>query len=70
MIDELTSLTCDLADDSGKWESIQLAKTRSGVSVGRIIAAIRAGEIRVRMRQGNRDYHGFEVCRADFGRMS
>lgn len=70
LIDELASLTVDLPNDPGKWETIQTAKTRSNISVGRIVAAIRTGEIRVRMSSGNRDYHGFEVCRADFRHLS
>ncbi|WP_374299564.1 hypothetical protein [Paracoccus sp. (in: a-proteobacteria)] len=50
-----------------KWETIQKAQANSGISVGRIIAAIRAGEIRVHAQSGNRVYHGFMVCRGEFG---
>lgn len=70
LMDELASLCSDLPDDPGHWESIQMAKTRRNVSVGRIVAAIRARDIRVRMSSENRDYHGFEVCRADFRNLS
>lgn len=48
------------------WETIQKAKTNSGVSVAKIIERILTGQIRVHSNAGNVSYHGFKVCRADF----
>ncbi|MCG6110726.1 MAG: hypothetical protein MEQ74_00875 [Paracoccus sp.] len=66
LVDELNALA-DANPGSGKWETIQMAQANSKVTVGRIIAAIRARQIRVHAPAGNRSYHGFKVCRSEFG---
>lgn len=52
---------------TAKGETIPTAQANSKVSVGRIIAAIRARNIRVHAPLGNTSYHGFKVCRSEFG---
>lgn len=69
LIEELAAHAVVEHDDSIKWETIQMAKTRSGVSVGRIISGIREKRIRVRMRPSNHSYHGFLVSRAEFDKL-
>ncbi|WP_277018288.1 MULTISPECIES: TniQ family protein [Paracoccus] len=66
LVDELNALA-DANPGSAKWETIQRAQANSKVTVGRIITAIRARQIRVHAPAGNRSYHGFKVCRSDFG---
>lgn len=66
LVDELNALA-DADPGTAKWETIQTAQANSKVSVGRIIAAIRARQIRVYTSAGNRSYHGFKVCRSEFG---
>jgi hypothetical protein len=66
LVDELNALV-DADPGAAKWETIQTAQANSKVPVGRIIAAIRARQIRVHAPAGNRSYHGFKVCRSDFG---
>nr|WP_162623807.1 TniQ family protein [Paracoccus saliphilus] len=66
LVDELNALAhANLG--TAKWETIQTAQANSKVSVGRIIAAIRARQIRVHALPGNTSYHGFKVCRSEFG---
>ncbi|WP_378946802.1 hypothetical protein [Paracoccus sp. R86501] len=66
LVDELNALA-DTDTGTAKWETIQMAQANSKVAVGRIIAAIRARKIRVRVPAGNASYHGFKVCRSEFG---
>lgn len=66
LVDELNALA--VTEPGGaQWETIQKAQANSGVSVGRIIAAIRAPKIRVHAQPGKRVYYGFMVCRGEFG---
>lgn len=66
LVDELNALA-DTDTGTAKWETIQVAQANSKVTVGRIIAAIRARKIRVHAPAGNASYHGFKVCRSEFG---
>ena len=66
LVDELNTLA-EADPGTAKWETIQTAQANSKISVGRIIAAIRARQIRVHAPAGNRSYHGFKVCRSEFG---
>lgn len=63
--DELNALA-DTQPKTAKLETIQRAQAKSKVSVGRIIAAIRARQIRVHAAPSNTSYHGFKVCRSEF----
>jgi hypothetical protein len=66
LVDELNALA-EADPGTAKWETIQTAQANSKISVGRIIAAIRVRQIRVHAPAGNRSYHGFKVCRSEFG---
>ncbi|MFC0200982.1 TniQ family protein [Paracoccus rhizosphaerae] len=68
LVDELNALARP-NPGTAKWETIQTAQANSKVCVGRIIAAIRARQIRVHALPGNTSYHGFKVCRSEFGAM-
>lgn len=64
-VEDLASRAIAEAGDA-KWETIQIAKVNSGVSVGRIISAIRAGQIRLHRPKGEDSHHGLMVCRSEF----
>ena len=66
LVDQLNALA-HANPGTAKWETIQTAQANSEVTVGRIIAAIRAQQIRVYASAGNRSHHGFKVCRSEFG---
>jgi hypothetical protein len=66
LVDELIAVA-HANPGTAKWETIHTAQANSKVSVGRIIAAIRARQIRVHALPGNTSYHGFKVCRSEFG---
>ncbi|WP_169306350.1 TniQ family protein [Paracoccus hibiscisoli] len=66
LVEELNALA-HANPGTAKWETIQTAQANSKVSVGRIIVAIRARQIRVHALPGNTSYHGFKVCRSEFG---
>ncbi len=66
LVDELNALA-HANPGTAKWETVQKAQANSKVSVGRIIAAIRARQIRVHALPGNTSYHGIKVCRNEFG---
>ena len=65
LITELASWCLD-EPPTGRWETIQLAAVNGRVPVKEIIAAIRAGKIRLYRVPGDESYHGFKVCRDDF----
>ncbi|MEE2861823.1 MAG: hypothetical protein ACU0DH_02460 [Paracoccus sp. (in: a-proteobacteria)] len=65
LVDQLNALA-HANPGTAKWETIQTAQANSKVTVGRVIAAIRARQIRVYALAGNTSYHGFKVCRGEF----
>lgn len=62
LIDELNS-HASRSDSEGAedWVSIQIAQARTGVSIARIFAGLRAGHLRLRQQSPSAGYHGFQV---------
>lgn len=56
---------CAEPSDAEDWITIQIAQVRTGVSIARIFAGIRAGDLRARRRLPHAGYHGFQVGMAD-----
>lgn len=51
--------------DAEDWITIQIAQARTGVSIARIFAGLRAGDLRLRRQLPHAGYHGFQVGMAD-----
>lgn len=51
--------------DAEEWMTIQVAQARTGVSIARIFASLRAGDLRLRRQLPHAGYHGFQVGMAD-----
>ncbi len=69
LVDEIESLARTVSENDRHWETIQMARRRTGVAVGTIIAAIRGGDICVGQRDGHAGYRGFVVLRAEIDRL-
>ncbi len=52
-------------DDAKDWVTIQIAQARTGVSIKRIFAGLRAGDLSLRLQSPSLGYHGFQVRIAD-----
>ncbi|WP_158966851.1 TniQ family protein [Chachezhania sediminis] len=61
LVEELEACAVLLDGDAPGWETIQLAHKRLGIPVGRIMAAVRAGALRLGKRADVFGYHGFVV---------
>lgn len=64
LLDELQILAGRVADDvgGGGWTTILNAQARRGVSVEKVIAGIRAGEIQLRQTNPDVGYRGFQIA--------
>lgn len=66
LIDELKGYAlCSELGDAKDWVSIQIAQARTGVSISRIFAGLRAANLRLRQHPPSAGYHGFQVSVAD-----
>ena len=61
LIEELERLATPVPSEAPGWETIQLAYKRAGLSVGRIIAAIRENALAVGKRSDVTGYHGIVI---------
>ena len=61
LVAELRAKAMVIETDDEGWESIQFAKSRSGLRVGGIVNAIRKGKLRVGCRPDISGYHGVAV---------
>ncbi|MBV0893002.1 TniQ family protein [Paracoccus sp. Z118] len=70
LLSELDALSVKNAvHDEDGWEQIHSVQVRKGIPVGQIIAAIRAGAVRVRRAVGRTGYGSFQVSEADVTRL-
>lgn len=66
LINELRSyISPDEIDDAKEWATLQLARARTGVSLEKTFADLRAGRIGIRQRSSTCGYHGFLVSIPD-----
>jgi len=70
LVTELEGLAQPVEFDDPAWESLLQAKVRSGLSVGRIISAIREGDISVGVRTGVAEFRRFVVPREGIDQLS
>lgn len=70
LVAELDGLAQPVESDDPDWESFLQAKVRSGLSVGRILAAIREGDVPVGRRAELPDFRRFVVPREAIDRLS
>lgn len=64
LVGELSALAVTVASSDKQWEAIQLAKSRSKISVGAIIAAVREGKIQLGRYSNVTGYAGFCVMKS------
>lgn len=65
LVAELQEMALSTDPTDIRWEGIQQAKSRSGLRVGTIIAAIRARRLRIGRREDLRGYAGFSVLKTE-----
>ena len=70
LLQELSALSVEERSADKRWEGIQQAKVRSGVSVGSIISAIRDGQLQVGQRAEVFGYASFEVLMAEIDKIT
>ena len=63
LLEELTARATPVAGSDARWERLQDAKVRTGVKVGSMIAAIRAGQIQLGQREGVEGYRSLSVLK-------
>jgi hypothetical protein len=63
LLEELTARATPVAGSDGRWERLQDAKVRTGIKVGSMIAAIRAGQIQLGQREGVEGYRSLSVLK-------
>ena len=70
LLAELNELAIPLTTPAKKWESIQLASQRSGISVGELIAAIRIKRLQLGRNTDLVGYRSYVVMRAEVDHMA
>jgi hypothetical protein len=70
LVAELKEMAVPVDPTDKSWESIQRAKSRSSISVGTIIAAIRDRKIQLGLRTDTAEYGGFCVLKVDVDGMA
>lgn len=65
LVAELQELASSIDPSDERWEGIQQAKSRSGLRVGFIIAAIRAQQLQIGRREDLGGYAGFSVLKSE-----
>ncbi|WP_144055647.1 hypothetical protein [Octadecabacter antarcticus] len=69
LVVELKEMAEPVEPSDQHWESIQSAKSRSSISVGTIVAAVRDGRLRLGLRTDVAGYAGFCVLKMDINGM-
>jgi hypothetical protein len=69
LIAELDALAVQVAQSDNHWEAIQQAKSRTSLSVGSIIAAIREGNLQLGRRAGTEGYSFLCVLKTEINAM-
>ncbi len=70
LVAELTAGAEPVRQQDDRWEKLQSAKARSGVSVGALIAAIRSGGLRVGSKRGQIGYQSICVIKQQVNQMA
>ncbi|MGY6410378.1 MAG: hypothetical protein ACXIUV_05050, partial [Alkalilacustris sp.] len=70
LVAELGALASPVVDDDPAWEQIQRAKVRTGLGVGAIIGAARAGRLQLGRSPDREGYDGILVRRNEVDRMA
>jgi hypothetical protein len=65
LVEELDALACSVSSSDDRWETIQMAKKRSNVGVGAIIAAARSGQLQLGRYSDVVGYAGFCVLKSE-----
>lgn len=65
LIAELQKMAISIQRNDGRWETIQMARRRSDLKVGTLIAAIRARQLQIGKREDLWGYAGFSVLKSE-----
>lgn len=70
LVAELQAMAVPIMQSDSHWEEIQEAQNRAAISVGTIIAELRAGKLHLAQRTGVKGYAAFCVLKEEIDRMS
>ena len=70
LVEEVQAGAVRLAAGTTGWESLQRARARTGLGLGEIVAAIRAGRLQVGQQAGAEGWRSFRVSKGEIDRMA